>query len=697
MPVIFSKKQDDMIKNYTTLLLVLGTILLGTAQTSFKGKVLDANNQQAIEFVNIGVIGSNKGTVSNEQGLFSLKNISDTASIKFSSIGYEAKTISATTLKINPTVALHPVSYQVATVNINAQQFGQEKKIGKEIKRKNTIWGLPFSYYLGAEIGMRIKINQETSIKSVHFGMHARSPDSILFRVNLYDYKNGKAGKNLITKNVYAYTHEVADYGTIDLSDLNIVVYDDVLLSLQIVKRDGVIPKDGIAKDGILGDEYIMFRIKTWLYDSNILYREASQTEFRNPKRGVVNDRIAFYLMGRQAGKTKRLNSAPTSIIEAKPILNTWQDSLALLFKKSTIPGLAITVIKKDSLVFQQTYGQANVAEDRPYTHQTTQPIASISKTFIGLALMQLIEKGHFTLETPINDLLPFKVINPHQPQQAITVKHLVTHSAGIYDTTAYYGQYHIQKGENLALPTVKAMLKEGLLVREETPLGDYLKAVFSPDGDLYSNANFLKEGADTIYSYSNIGASLAAYLVEITTKKPYTLYVQENIFQPLGMRNSSFDRKASSSNQRATLYASKSHPFPEYHHPSYPDGWGNTTNEDMGLYLLDMLKGAKGEGKLLSKSGYQTLFSRKSPTIFNGKNGDVHGVFWDLVGNRIQHSGGDYGILSFNPTTDSGYYMVSNINPDTVGKELQIDGGAIFDQLLTMLELVEDFETVNK
>ena len=50
-----------MIKNYTTLLFLLGTILLGTAQPPFKGKVLDANTQQAIEFVNIGVIGSNKG------------------------------------------------------------------------------------------------------------------------------------------------------------------------------------------------------------------------------------------------------------------------------------------------------------------------------------------------------------------------------------------------------------------------------------------------------------------------------------------------------------------------------------------------------------------------------------------------------------------------------------------------------------
>lgn len=666
------------------------------AQSPLTGIVYDATTKQPLEFVNIGVTESTIGTVSNEQGKFSLKGVLEEASIKFSSIGYQAKTVSATTLNISPTVYLTPVSYQVATVNINAQKFGPEKKIGKEIKKKNTIWGLPFSYYLGAEIGMPIKINRETIVKSVHFGMHARSPDSILFRINLYDFKNGKAGKNLITKNIYAYTHEVADYGTIDLSDLNIIVYDDVLLSLQIVKRASGSTTERIDRDGISGEEYIMFRIKTWIDKTNILYREASQTDFRHPKRGVVNDKIAFYLLGKQAGKTKKLNIVPAPIIDTKSTLTTWQDSLAFLFEKSTIPGLAITVVKKDSIVFQQTYGQANVAEDIPYTNQTTQPIASISKTFIGLALMQLVEKGHFTLETPINDILPFKVVNPHQPKQQITIQQLVTHTAGIYDTTAYYEQYYIKKGENLRLPTSKALIKENIIERADSDLGKYLKAALTSKGDLYESSNFIKKGAAKVYRYSNIGASLAAYLIEVITGMSYAEYVKQHIFQPLGMNQSAFFRQELPADNLATLYTAKNFPLPEWSHPSYPDGNMSTSNADMTLYLLEMLRGANGKGSLLSKEGYKTLFSRKSPAFINRKNGGIHAVFWDLAGPRIQHSGGDYGIisfLSFNPSTNSGFYVISNINPDSIGKALEVDNEDIFNQLLAILDIVEDFE----
>ena len=676
-----------MLKIKVTLLFLL-PFFLSQAQTTITGKIVDATTNQAIEFVSIGVVNSTKGTVSDEQGLFTLNKISKEASIHFSSIGYQTKTIDVASLQATPTLSLEPITYLAETVNINAQKFGEEKKIGKEIKRKNTIWGFPVMQHLGKEIGTPIKINHETLIKSVHFGMHARSPDSVLFRINLYDYSNGNLGQNLLTDNIYAYTHEVADYGTIDLSHLNLVVNDDVLLSLQIIKKEG----------GFVKDESIMFRIKTWLYDTNILYREASQIAFKKPKRGIVNDKIGFYLLGKQAGKTKKLNLSPPPIINNQPTLNTWQDSLEHLFEQSAIPGLAITVIKEDSIAFQQTYGQANVIENRPYTNQTTQPIASVSKTFIGLALMQLIEKGHFTLNTPINDILPFQVINPHQTNQAITIKDLVTHTAGIYDTTAYYEQYYIKKGENLWLPTSKALQKENIIERADTPLADYLKAVLTPDGTLYNTSNFLQKGTGKVYRYSNIGASLAAYLIEVTTGRSYAAYVNENIFQALGMQQSAFFRAELPVENLATLYTSKSLPLPEWSHPSYPDGNISTSNSDMTLYLKEMLKGVKGQGTLLSKEGYETLFSRKSPDFINGKNGGIHAVFWDLTGKRIQHSGGDYGVmsfLSFNPSTNSGFYLVSNINPDSIGKALQVDNNDIFNQLLAMLELVEDFEQI--
>ena len=147
-----------------------------------------------------------------------------------------------------------------------------------------------------------------------------------------------------------------------------------------------------------------------------------------------------------------------------------------------------------------------------------------------------------------------------------------------------------------------------------------------------------------------------------------------------------------------ATLYASKEYPFPEYSHPSYADGFISTSNEDMGLYLIEMIKGAKGEGSILCEESYKILFKRKSPFhIELDEEGEVHAVFWDLLPEgRIEHSGGDPGtlsLLSFDPVRNTGYFMMSNINEGGFGEGLGVDGWTSFEQLFTILGEVQEFE----
>jgi CubicO group peptidase (beta-lactamase class C family) len=118
--------------------------------------------------------------------------------------------------------------------------------------------------------------------------------------------------------------------------------------------------------------------------------------------------------------------------------------------KNSLFAGFAITVVKKDKILYQNAFGQADVAKKTPYTNQTLQPIASVSKTFIGVALMKAVEQGYFTLETPINDILPFAIKNPNSPNKPITIRHLATHTSGLLDVEkTYYKSHSILRGEN--------------------------------------------------------------------------------------------------------------------------------------------------------------------------------------------------------------------------------------------------------
>ena len=381
-------------------------------------------------------------------------------------------------------------------------------------------------------------------------------------------------------------------------------------------------------------------------------------------------------------------------IIDVK--LTAFTDSLTTLFNASTLTGMTVAVVKDGAVNVQKSFGQANVTKDIPYTNQTNQPIGSVSKTFIGLALMKAIEEGHFTLETNINDILPFDIHNPNTPDQPIQVKHLVTHSAGLEDSEETYDlQYFIKEGANVLLPTSQVILEFGAEIGNGHPLGDYLAAVYTPDGPLYDEKTFLEEGPGKVYEYSNIGASLAAYLIEVKTGQSFSDYVNATIFTPLEMDNTGYDRSQLEEDQLATLYISKEYELPEYSHSSYPDGFVNTSNEALTKYLLEMLKGANGNGTLLSKESYQTLFTQQSPD--NMEDGEIHAVFWDLTSDgRIEHNGSDPGvvaILSLDPMTNSGYVMMANMGGSGLGAALGVDDFVGIKAFFEMSNYVETYE----
>ncbi|MFK7772212.1 MAG: carboxypeptidase-like regulatory domain-containing protein [Saprospiraceae bacterium] len=264
------------------------------AQNIIKGTVLQVKSSQPIGYVNIGVLGKINGTVSDENGNFTLQIKSTDAMIKFSSIGFEAKVLTTEYLKSNKNIYLEPTSYSLKDIQIDARKFGEPVRIGKRIKKLNTVWGWPESDHLGMEIGIRIKIKKETLLKSVHFGIHKKSADSILFRINIYDFKDGKVGENLLTKNIFVYAHEIKSYATVNLSKLNLIIHHDVMLTLERIEET-VSEEDG----------WMFFNIKENLKKTNIYYRNASQAEFHrgNEKEmGIVQWHLGFYFMAKEAG-----------------------------------------------------------------------------------------------------------------------------------------------------------------------------------------------------------------------------------------------------------------------------------------------------------------------------------------------------------------------------------------------------------
>src|SRR5262249_4279053 len=79
--------------------------------------------------------------------------------------------------------------------------------------------------------------------------------------------------------------------------------------------------------------------------------------------------------------------------------------------------GFAVTIVSQNEVLFQKGYGLSDIERKVPYEPQSLQNVASVSKTLIGISLMQLVEQGKIKLDDDINTYLPYKVINPYFPE----------------------------------------------------------------------------------------------------------------------------------------------------------------------------------------------------------------------------------------------------------------------------------------
>ncbi|HVI44824.1 MAG TPA: serine hydrolase domain-containing protein, partial [Chitinophaga sp.] len=324
-------------------------------------------------------------------------------------------------------------------------------------------------------------------------------------------------------------------------------------------------------------------------------------------------------------------------------------EKLSAIHKSSVMPGLFTAVIKKGEVVYAKGFGFADEKKTRPFTAQTAMPVASVSKTLIAIAIMKAVEEGHFTLESNINDLLPFKVVHRLYPDIPIKVKHLVTHTTGIRDTLT-------NETDNYTFGKTPPQTLEA-----------FLRDYYVPGGKWYKEQAFLTAKPGEKVVYSNYAAALAAYLVEYKTGVPYNVYVQTKIFQPLQLRSANMFYDENMSSRYADLLSPFPAPqwVPVYCFSTYPDGSWRVSGEDLVTYLREVIKGYNGNGTLLQKTSYQQIFT---PGANLGIGDASIGVFWFRFNGNFMHGGNDPGVateIGFDPVTQSGWVIMTNTTVD--------------------------------
>ena len=328
----------------------------------------------------------------------------------------------------------------------------------------------------------------------------------------------------------------------------------------------------------------------------------------------------------------------PVSSITQEDMIQ-WMDSLTTFWMDSVdIPGMVVSIVAGDSIVMQKGYGHINqeeTAEVNP--SQSPFRIASISKTFTALAAIQLVSEGKLDLNQDVSRYLDFEI--DRYKNSDIKLHNLLTHSAGLDER----------------------LLGGGTRDREEVV---QLKSFLST----YMPAQVREPGVT--FSYSNTGYALAGYLCEVASETPFHQYVQDLIFNPLGMDRTTYWRGDDPIYKESKSYFLDDNGFreyPPYEIRRYPSGSLISTADDVAAYMIMILNNGNYNGRQIVSPDVIDQFTKPVFTQDPGLEGTrSYGFFnWNINGiNYLSHGGSIEGyrsMLYLFPEQKVGLFLSAN------------------------------------
>ncbi|MDR2011109.1 MAG: carboxypeptidase-like regulatory domain-containing protein [Bacteroidales bacterium] len=228
-------------KFFIILFLLSSNVLL--FGQSISGTVFETTSEMPVEFVNIGIVGKNIGTVSDQNGKYSLQinpeYYNDT--LRFSCIGFHSYSVRVSDFISlnNGNVSLKEKFHELTEVVVRPQKIKQ-MTFGITT-RKKTVQACYQDSIRGGEIGTLMKNKNIAFLKEVNVNILKCSYDTIFYRMNIYKADKNMQLENILSEPIYISSskEEVIDKITVDLRQLNLVIEDDFLVTFESVKDLG--------------------------------------------------------------------------------------------------------------------------------------------------------------------------------------------------------------------------------------------------------------------------------------------------------------------------------------------------------------------------------------------------------------------------------------------------------------------------
>jgi CubicO group peptidase (beta-lactamase class C family) len=349
----------------------------------------------------------------------------------------------------------------------------------------------------------------------------------------------------------------------------------------------------------------------------------------------------ALSAVAQSGGKTAGVN---------QDLLSRIPQQMKSFIDRQTVAGAVTLVAHGSDIVEFDAAGMADMEADRPMRKDTIFQIMSMTKPVTAIGIMMLAEEGKLALRDPVDLYLPefhsLKVattVGPDAarlsiPNHAITIRDLLTHTAGIQD---YPGPPGIQDyAQTMSVPldeVVKALAKQPLL--------------FQPG---------------TQWSYSSPGIEILGRIIEVCSGEKYVDYITEHVLRPLGMKDSFFFPPADKVDRISMVYAHKDGKLvrapasilggdPAKHRQGavFPaPGWGlySTAEDLLHLYRMMLNDGVYEGHRYLSPFSVHVMTEPQTTGIqpVGWMRGTDYGLAWEVVtdplGELAGHTVGSYG-----------------------------------------------------
>jgi CubicO group peptidase (beta-lactamase class C family) len=302
------------------------------------------------------------------------------------------------------------------------------------------------------------------------------------------------------------------------------------------------------------------------------------------------------------------------------------------------IPGVALGLVHNDQIVHLRGFGEADQS-GRAVTPHTPFILASVSKSFTALAVMQLVEAGKIELDAPVQRYLPWFHVADPVASARITVRHLLYHTSGI-------------PSSGYACQTDQVTMSLEQYVRS--------LATLSLDRPVGSRPDYCSTNYDVL-----------GLIVQTVSAQPYGTYVQQHIFAPLQMHDSFASEQEAKRDGLAQGHRwifGVPAPFDFYNPSNLPAGELISSAEDMTHYLVAQMNGGRfGSPSVLSEASITTMHAPGVPR--EGGSGS-YGMGWlngSLAGVPALWHGGNtfhfHTLLLIEPQIHWGAILLVNAN----------------------------------